>query len=315
MYIAGFDIGGTKCAVILANVNENNIEFLAREQIETDKSWQSVIDILCDKLILQAQKNNIKISEIKQCGVSCGGPLDSENGLILSPPNLIGWNNVPICEYLQNKMGCPVKLKNDADACAVAEWKYGAGKGKNNIVFLTFGTGLGAGLVLNGQLYIGKNNMAGEIGHIRISSNGPVGYGKSGSFEGFCSGKGIQQQINTYFLEKEQQGIISKYYKNTDSVTAKDLAFWAEKGDEDALCIFDRVGENFGKGLSIIIDFLNPEVIIVGGVYMRSYKFMENGMWRILKKECLSVSLNTVKIHPSQLGEKIGDYGAVVASF
>lgn len=122
----------------------------------------------------------------KKVGISCGGPLNSTAGIIEGPPNLPGWNNVKIADILTSHYGVFASLQNDANACAVAEWKFGAGKGAQNMIFLTFGTGLGAGLILNGRLYSGTNDNAGEIGHIRLEEFGPSGYGKSGSFEGFA---------------------------------------------------------------------------------------------------------------------------------
>src|SRR5690606_15592063 len=126
-------------------------------------------------------------------GISCGGPLDSRRGVILSPPNLPGWDRIPVVEVFQQAFKVPVALQNDANAGALAEWLWGAGRGSHNMIFLTFGTGMGAGLILNGQLYSGTNDLAGEVGHIRLAPDGPVGYGKAGSFEGFCSGGGIKQ--------------------------------------------------------------------------------------------------------------------------
>ena len=124
-------------------------------------------------------------------GITCGGPLDSKKGLIMSPPNLPKWDKIPITKIIEDNFNVPVFLQNDANACALAEWRFGAGKGTNNMIFLTFGTGLGAGLILDGRLYAGTNNLAGEIGHIRLAKDGPLGYDKKGSFEGFCSGAGI----------------------------------------------------------------------------------------------------------------------------
>lgn len=147
--------------------------------------------------------------EIAGIGISCGGPLDSRRGVILSPPNLPGWDEVPVKAYFERETGAPAMLRNDADACAVAEWRYGAGRGCRNMVFLTFGTGFGAGLILNGALYSGSCDMAGEIGHIRAPGDPayrPVGYGKSGSFEGYCSGGGIAELGRAIALEAHPAG-------------------------------------------------------------------------------------------------------------
>ena len=124
-------------------------------------------------------------------GVSCGSPMDSARGIIQEPPNLPGWKDVHITEELTARTGLPAFLCNDANACALAEWRFGAGRGTQNMIFCTFGTGFGAGLILDGKLYAGTNDNAGEIGHVRLDTEGPMGYYKIGSVEGFCSGGGI----------------------------------------------------------------------------------------------------------------------------
>ena len=188
MYILGFDIGGTKCAAITAEWDNKNIRLIDKVSCPTEKCPP---EEMIEKLMSLA--DTILKGMPDRIGISCGGPLDSKRGVIMSPPNLPTWDNVEIVKQVEEHYGVPVTLQNDANACAVAEWKFGAGRGKRNVVFLTFGTGLGAGLILDGKLYTGTNDNAGEVGHIRLDSFGPVGYGKAGSFEGFCSGGGIAQ--------------------------------------------------------------------------------------------------------------------------
>lgn len=314
MFVLGFDIGGTKSAVILAEETEGNILFLDRVEIPTTRDWRKIID----KLILAGTtmlKHFNLDTEIYTIGISCGGPLDGERGIIKSPPNLPGWDNVPIVDYIEEKLGVRAKLQNDADACALAEWRYGAGKGYKDVIFLTFGTGLGAGLILNGKLYTGASNMAGEVGHIRLEEEGPMGYGKSGSFEGFCSGGGITQIAQQKAYELEAQGIRASFVKTSiQDITTKDVAQAAQQGNKDALEVFRISGQYFGRGLSILIDILNPEVIIAGSVYARAGKFLNEAMYREIEKEALEYSRKIVKILPAELREKIGDYGAVVTA-
>ena len=202
MYLLGFDIGGTKCAVITANYENGELELLARESIPTDRSVGPyvMIDRLC------ALADTILKKRPEAIGISCGNPMDSKRGVILSPPNLPGWDNVEIVRVLEERYGVRAYLQNDADACAIAEWRFGAGRGTQNMVFMTFGTGFGAGLILGGRLYSGTNGNAGEVGHIRLSSFGPVGYGKAGSWEGFCSGGGISQLAYMKATEMAQGG-------------------------------------------------------------------------------------------------------------
>lgn len=314
MEVLGFDIGGTKCAVILAREIDNNIVFLDRYEMKTNTDWKFVVDSLINHGLNMLKRHNISEGNYK-VGISCGGPLDNKKGIIKSPPNLPGWDDVPIVDYIYEKIGVKGKLQNDADACALAEWKYGAGIGAENIIFLTFGTGLGAGLILNGRLYTGASNMAGEVGHISLEKEGPVGYGKVGSFEGFCSGGGIAQLAKEKARFLQEKGIKASFIKtDIENITTKDVAESAEKGNVDALEIFELSGKYFGRGLSILIDILNPEKIIVGSIFERSGKFLEKTMYEEIEKEALEISRNAVEIVPAKLGDKIGDYGAVVTA-
>ena len=297
MNILGIDIGGTKCAVVWGNENG---EILKKEKFATMDYGQTV------KKLIEIAETDLNFEAI---GISCGGPLDSKNGIIKSPPNLPGWDNVEIVNILKTKFGVPVFLKNDADACALAEWKYGAGKGTDHMLFLTFGTGLGAGLILGGRLYSGACDMAGEVGHIRLSDFGPVGYGKAGSFEGFCSGGGIAQTGTTVAKENSQMG--RKVGFADGEITAKSIADAAKNGDDDALSVYSLCGRMLGKGLSLLIDILNPEMIVLGSIFQRSEDLLREEMEKVLKKETLALSLNACKIVPAELGDSLGDVAAL----
>lgn len=297
MNIIGIDIGGTKCTVVFGNENG---EILKKEKFETTDLSSTL-----DNIFRAAGK----MGNCDAIGISCGGPLDSQNGIIKSPPNLPGWGNVEIVKMLRDKFSVPVFLKNDADACALAEWKFGAGKGTENMIFLTFGTGLGAGLILNGKLYSGACDMAGEVGHIRLADFGPVGYGKAGSFEGFCSGGGLAQLGQTAAKENRQMGRKVSFAEG--EITAKSIADAAKNGDETALSIYRQCGSMLGKGLSVIIDILNPEMIILGSIFQRSEELLRGEMTKIIEKETLAQSRNACKIVPAKLGDSLGDVAAL----
>lgn len=313
MYILGFDIGGTKCAAVTAEYDGESIRLIKKERCATDFSISP--SQMIDRLIQMA--DGILDGTPEAVGISCGGPLAAEKGIILSPPNLPGWDKVEIVKQIQSRYGVTVRLQNDANACAVAEWKFGAGRGCRNTVFLTFGTGLGAGLILNGALYTGTNGNAGEIGHIRLAESGPVGYGKEGSFEGFCSGGGLAQLGYMKALEKSQAGIYPAYYTKgmqPAQVTAQAIAEAAENGDETALEVYKSCGEYLGKGLSVIIDFLNPEKIIIGSIFGRSGHLLRESMKAEIEKEALKISADCCQIVAAELGESIGDYAAIGAA-
>ena len=305
-YLIGFDIGGTKCAVVLCAENSESVLDKIKFDTDSGRGWRKIVDELVSSAKIILERNSLTANDILACGVSCGGPLDSEKGIIMSPPNLPDWDNVPLADIITDALGIPCKIRNDADACALAEWKFGAGKGSKNMIFLTFGTGMGAGLILNGRLYTGTNGMAGEVGHIRLAPDGPVGYGKAGSFEGFCSGGGIAE------MSKQMLSIYNGMTSiPRDNVTAKTVAQEAEKGDKLAGAIYRRCAEKLGMALSVLIDILNPEKIVIGSIYERSGHLLESTMREVIERETLSLSAQVCEIVPAVLGDSIGDYAAI----
>lgn len=243
--------------------------------------------------------------------------MDSKKGIIMSPPNLPGWDNIHIVKMLEDKFGVPCGIQNDANACALAEWKYGAGEGTENMIFLTFGTGMGAGLILNGRLYAGTNDMAGEVGHMRVSEYGPVGYGKAGSFEGFCSGGGIAEIGKMIAKEKLQTGKTVAFCKDLselDKITAKSIAEYAKAGDKDSVRVYDICAEKLGQGLSVLIDILNPEKIVIGSVFERSGELLKEKMQQVINREALSYAVKVCEVCSAKLGDSIGDYAAIAVA-
>lgn len=311
MRLLGVDIGGTKCAVSIGEYVDGNIAILNKIKTETDLKISP--EIMLERLCRLADEL-LDGSKPERIGVSCGGPLNSQTGRIQGPPNLPGWTDVAVVDLFEQHYGVPAHLQNDANACAVAEWKFGAGKGLNNLIFLTFGTGLGAGLILNGQLYAGTTDMAGEVGHIRLENYGPVGYGKCGSFEGFCSGGGLAQIGYTLALEATQNGNRPLYFlegMTADEVNAKAIADAAEQGDETAIKAYRMCGEYLGRGLSILLDILDPEAIVIGSIFTRSEELLRETMDAAIRREALSVAAAHCRVLPAALGESLGDYAAL----
>lgn len=301
----GIDIGGTKCAVIKGDTKNGVVEKLKFDTTTVNETLENITNAV------------EKLGVGDAIGISCGGPLDSKNGVILSPPNLPGWDNIEIVKMLTDKFSVPTAIENDANACALAEWKAGNGVGTNNMIFLTFGTGMGAGLILDGHLYSGTNDMAGEVGHTRIAEWGPVGYGKRGSFEGFCSGGGIAQIGQTLARQQLQQGLKTAYCKSLDelsSVTAKSIAESAKAGDPTAIEVYDICAEKLGMGLSILIDILNPEKIVIGSIFQRSEELLRDKMMQVIERESLVYPRSVCEIVPAKLGDSIGDIAALAVA-
>ncbi len=311
--LLGIDIGGTKTAIIYAHeINGHKIEIIDKFFFKTTRIKETLESIFShlDEIL---NRNGLKSEDIAAIGISCGGPLNSEQGIVMSPPNLPDWDNIPIVEMVKKRYGILCAIQNDANACAIAEWKFGAGIGTKNMIFLTFGTGLGAGLILNGKLYTGTNDNAGEVGHIRLSEFGPVGYGKEGSFEGFASGGGIAQLAKTRLLEQYQQGkkVTWCAFEDINMVTAKLVTEQAYKNDVLANEIINTSATYLGRGLSILIDILNPECIVIGSIYARNEDLFYPIVEKVLKEEALSISMGVCQIKPALLGENIGDYAAI----
>jgi glucokinase len=291
--LLGFDVGGSKCAVILGTAKGDGVVIIKRVAFPTPvgpKNALVMLESVAKELLGECGRQPEAI------GISCGGPLNSHCGLVLGPPNLPGWDNVPVTNYLSNAFGVPAFLQNDANACAYAEWKWGAGKGVKSMVFLTFGTGMGSGLIIDGRLYSGISDMAGEVGHVRLAEDGPVGYGKAGSFEGFCSGGGIVRLARQEGLEVSG---------------ARQVFEAAAANNPIALKVVEMTAHYLGRGLAVIVDIINPEIIVIGSIFVRQ----RNQLWpiaeKVLRAEALSNSLNVCRIVPAVLGEQIGDYAAL----
>ena len=309
--LAGLDIGGTKCAVSLGLTEGDQITIIDKRRFPTAPTPETTIALLIETLHAMLLQQNQPLASI---GISCGGPLDSVRGVVLGPPNLPGWNAIPIVSIIQEAFHVPTMLQNDANAGALAEWLWGAGQDTRNMIFLTFGTGMGAGLILNGQLYSGTNDMAGEVGHIRLADDGPTGYGKAGSFEGFCSGGGIQRMATIKAMAALEAGMPLSFCPTEADVPFITTEKVAMSGDPLALEIFELVARRLGQGLAILIDILNPQRIVIGSIYLRQQALLDHHMYAVLRDEALSYALSVCEIVPAGLGESIGDYAALAVA-
>jgi glucokinase len=308
---AGVDIGGTKTAVALCSEAP---EVLARVEFPTLPTLgpDRALNLIKQTIHELIDANGIHHDQLESIGVSCGGPLDRASGIIQAPPNLATWVDVPITSILQAEFGVPCRLENDANAGAVAEHRFGAGKGTEHMVFLTMGTGMGAGIIANGRLYHGATDLAGEIGHVRLTSSGPVGHNKAGSVEGWVSGGGLAEvatnEVVSAIKNGESTALIAKY--RSGPLTAKDVALAAQEGDELSKQIMHDTGVRLGRALAIVIDVLNPQRIVIGGLAMRLGETLLDPARSEVCKEALSASVNNCEIVPSALGEQIGDIAA-----
>jgi glucokinase len=314
--LAGIDIGGTKTAVL---ISVQPPEVLARAEFPTRpaKGPQHAIGLIKKSLHEMLVAQRLTPASILRLGVSCGGPLDRVRGIIQSPPNLPTWDDVPLKAILEEEFKVECLIENDANAGAVAEHRFGAGQGCRNMVFLTMGTGLGAGIIADGRLYRGANDLAGEIGHVRLTRRGPIGHNKAGSAEGWASGGGMAQLAAQSVAQAQRKGrktLLADYVRTGKPISAREVGAAARKRDAVALDILRSTGERLGEVLAILVDVLNPERIVVGGLAIRLGKLLLDPARRVMRREALAQSANVCEVLPAALGESIGDVAALAVA-
>ncbi len=312
-YLVGFDIGGTKCAVHLGDAQGRPLDAVT---FPTRRGFESVWQDLQNGVREVLRRGGRELGEVRALGISCGGPLDAAQGLICSPPNLPGWDNVPITRLAQRTFGVPAFLMNDANACALAEWACGAGRGCRDMVFLTMGTGLGAGLILNGRLHAGASGLAGEVGHIRLAAEGHEAYGKKGSWEAFCGGNGIAELAARRADAAAGREAAEAYRLRVGGAdySVKALRSAAEQGDAFACGLFAEVGAHLGAGLAILLDTLNPQRVVIGSIFARCEAFIRPAMEAALAAEALSGCVGVCVVVPAALGDEIGAFASLLVA-
>ena len=312
-FLVGIDIGGTKTAVLLSATPP---VIVARREFPTRTAQgpERAVELIKSEIHAMLAEQGADLGAIVRLGVSCGGPLDRIKGIIQRPPNLWTWDDVPIKAILENEFKAECLIENDANAGAVAEHRFGAGKGSVNMVFLTMGTGLGAGVITDGRLYRGSNDLAGEVGHLRLTKTGPIGHNKKGSAEGWASGGGmaqVAQQAVAAALKKRRPTLLAKLFRSGGPITAKDIGAAAKRGDKVALEVLEATGEKLGEVLAILVDLLNPDRIVIGGLAMRLGDLLLEPARRVIKREALELPAQTCQVVPAELGESIGDAAAL----
>jgi glucokinase len=300
--IIGLDIGGTKTAILEGTYDA---DILQRVELLTQAidPFAITFERICTQveIVLQAARDAGRSPDA--ISVSIGGPLKIEEGIILAPPHLPNWVDIPLKELLHRQFGLPVYVEHDGNAGALAEYYFGAARGTRNAIFLTAGTGLGGGFILDGQLYRGTTDTAGEVGHIRLAEDGPIEYGKGGSWEAFCSGAGMVKLAHNMYPGNWPQ-----------TLTTRELVTAAIGGNESARQVIRKSGEWLGRGLAILVDTLNPEVIVLGSLGGALGDLFLDPARQVVMAECLGQPASACRIIPAALGASIGDVAALVAA-
>lgn len=295
--ILGLDVGGTKTAVVVgtrAGEVRARWAFASAPERGFAAMWRDICERTAEALAAEPGVGVI--------GVSIGGPMDPYEGVILGPPHLPGWDQVPLRALLEERFSLPVFVEHDAKTGALAEWMFGAGRGTDNMVFLTAGTGLGGGVIADGRLLRGAASGAGECGHWRIAADGPLLFGKRGSWESYASGAGIAALARERFPDRFA------------TATAADLAERARAGDRDAAAVIAESAEALGRGLALLVDLLAPEVIALGTLARHMRDIWLEPAIAVMRSEALAAHAARCRVVPAALGEALGDVAALCAA-
>ncbi len=310
MLFLGIDIGGTKTIVAIA---KDDGTILVQERLHTPREQgpAKVLSVIEDALrsLINHQPSTINHS-VSAVGIGCGGPLDRKRGIILTAPNLPGWENLDLCAYFRNAFDAPVYLDNDVNLMALAEAREGAGRGVDYMAYFNLGTGIGGGIVIDGKLYRGCGNAA-EFGHQIILPDGPTcTCGKHGCLESLCSGTSIARRAKEH-LADQSDSLILKLAGTIDKVTGHTVAQAAREGDELALQIWHDTGEYLGLGIANVVNLLNPRLVILGGGVMDTADLFLDTARQTVRDRAMTQLADDVTIVPGTLGDQAGILGAL----
>lgn len=315
-HVVGIDIGGTKLATVVAD-KTGHILNKVRKPTRSEKGPEYALGLLFDMVREVVDLAGVERKSISAIGVSCGGPLDTKTGIVYSPPNLPGWDALPLKAKLESEFQVPVTIENDANASALAEFRFGGGRGYKAVLYMTMSTGIGGGIVINGQIYHGANDSAGEVGHQILLPNGPrCGCGKRGCLEALCSGPAIARRAQTAIQkrledEKTATAILTLADGCIEDVKSEHVLEAARIGDRLALELVGETAYYMGWGIANLVNILNPDIVLLGTIAVAAGDLLLNPIRETVLKFAMTRPAEAVKIAPAQLGEALGDLAAV----
>ena len=313
--ILAVDLGGTK---ILTALVSNKGGIIARERCLTlaDEGTAPVIERLLSAIDSILRLRELGPSDLDSISIAAAGAVDLGKGLVTLSPNLPGWHDVLLAEVVREKYRVKVFLVNDASAAALGEHRFGSGKGVNNLVFLTIGTGIGGGIIINGELYQGASGSAGEIGHMTIDMNGSLDVcGNIGCLETLASGTAMAREAKHRINQGEKSTLTDSIAGKIDNITGEEIGAAARDGDSLALDIITRAGTYLGVGMVNLVNIFNPEMIIVGGGVAKLGDLLLEPARRVVRERAFPESAQAVRIVTARLGEEAGIYGATAYAF
>ena len=305
---AGIDIGGTKIAISLET---RKGEKLAGNRISTqiEAGPFQIVENISREINEMLEKNQAELISI---GIGCPGPLDMENGLVLSPANLPLWDNFPLVPLLKKRFDVPIALDNDANAATLGEYMYGAGRGFKNLVYITVSTGIGGGIVINGEIIHGVGAGAGELGHAIVLPDGiPCKCGSVGCLETICSGINIARRAQER-LANGEPSLLRQMADAPNAVTTEMVVEAVRQGDKLASEIWAETCRYLAIGIGNMITLLAPEAVIIGGGVASAGELLLKPLRSLLKQYVTMVPMDKVAVLPASLGSESGVCGALV---
>ncbi|HEX8285888.1 MAG TPA: ROK family protein [Pyrinomonadaceae bacterium] len=307
-FIAAIDIGGTKIALGLSDLEGRALPFRRFATRRNERGPHEVVGQALDELEKMTAEAGGRVAAV---GVGCGGPLSRSRGLILSPSNLPGWDEFPIVELVRNRFRVPVELDNDANAAALAEYEYGAGRGVESMVYMTISTGIGGGVIIGGRLIHGVGDAAGEVGHMIVQPGGhPCGCGARGCLETICSGTNIARRAAERLAERGRDSSLREL--GAEKITASAVAEAARAGDPLAVEVWDESVEYLALGVANVISAFAPEAVVLGGGVSTAGEQLLAPLRRRVREFVKIAPVELIRIAQAELGGDSGVYGALM---
>jgi glucokinase len=309
--VIGVDMGGTKILSAVIDA-EGNILGTAKVSTKAGRGAVEVIDRIANCIQQAVSESGVDAESIQAVGIGAPGPLDPATGVVIFAPNL-GWRDVPLKAELEARVGFPTFVDNDVNVGTLGEHVFGAGRGVQNVVGIFVGTGIGGGIILQGELFHGASKTAGEIGHIIVKAGGPrCGCGTRGCLEAIASRTAMTKQFQKAILKKGKKSVLSELTGgDLESIRSGVLAKAVRMNDKLTLKVFKKVTKYLGIGIGSIVNFLNPEMIVLGGGVVEALDdtFLDN-IRAAVEKYSLPNTLDGVQIVPAELGDNSGILGA-----
>ena len=312
MYTIGCQLSHTRIHVIIGNL-KGQILFESYKPFNKSDGKDSVMKLLVDTIKNLMKTSGIPREKYLGIGVSIAGLFNPKDKMTLPFPHLVKWGNVAIKDIIENKFALHCYLNNVANAAALAELNYGAGQGKDSILYLNIGTGLGMGIVLNGKLYEGVSGTAGEFGHISIDDHGPLcECGNLGCLEAVASTKAVVNQAKTLLKQGVSSVLLTMTNDDPDKLDFELICQAANESDKLAYNLIDKMGQNLGEGIVTLINLFNPSRIILGGKIISANNLINNSIFNIVQKRALEIPRRNTEIVFSEMGSRSGTIGATV---